>query len=152
MRDDDAHGHPVAARDAAVDELERADAEGDQVAGQRLSLAEDDALRRALDGLALDRRVGDGGVCGGDVERELPRHLEARLVEARERGARVEGLELREQVAVVVALAEEDAGAGREIHRPGVFEAQNRVAWLCGARELEPDEAVATGHDGGRHS
>ncbi len=101
------------ARAAEIDELPRADREGDQVRRQRLRRLEAHVLH-AVRGVRLrrDRRVGHGDGVARHAQRDLPRGLEAGLVEARERLPRRRRLELRHRVPGAAVLQREDA-AGR---------------------------------------
>ena len=134
---------------AGVDDLERPDAERDQVRRQRPGLRKLDALLVALErGLAGDRRVRHRDQRPGHVERQLPRHLVVRLVEARECAARKDRLELGVDVGRVPhGLLERAAGVER-VERAGVVDRERPRARLerLGGAELE--EVVALGGRG----
>ena len=101
LRDDEVDRRLHATGGAVVDVLERPDHERDEVARQRLARRELDALHAVrLVGLAHDLRVAAGNVLFLDVKRQLPRHLVVRLVEARERAARIDRLEERVRVGL----------------------------------------------------
>src|SRR5262249_47742545 len=89
------------ARLAGVDDLEGTDGEGDEVARERLRGRElhrlPAVLRRGLAGLG---RVREDELILRGLDRDRPRRLEAGLVEAGERAARVGRLELGEDVPV----------------------------------------------------
>ena len=104
--------HPVPAGRARGHDVEGADSERDQIARQGLRPREEHLLGpAALVGLGEDRRVRHGDEIFRNVQRELPRNLECRLVEARERPPREDRLELAEDVPVVsLPLPEEALG------------------------------------------
>ena len=76
------------------------------------------------------------------VDRQLPRHLERRLVERRERLARVGRLELRERVPVAGFLRGVDAVAVVLVHLAGVGDAHRRRAGGERAGERQRDVAL----------
>jgi hypothetical protein len=125
-----------------LDDVERPDGDGDQVARQRRRLREAHRLPAGLgDGGRSGRRVGGGGEAGGHRELERPWDLELRLVPAREAVPRVGGLELREDVVLAVGLDVVDA------HRVGVellveVEREHVLARGERARRLQLDDAV----------
>src|SRR5262249_7889776 len=98
---DDANGDSILPGPTCIDDLEWPDREGNEVARERLRRRERDSLpsvrRRAL---ARLRRVGERQLVLRNLERELPRRLEARLVETRKRAPRIRRLELRVDVPV----------------------------------------------------
>ncbi len=117
-------------------DLERPDRERDQVARQRKRRREVNAERAAV-GLPIDLvRVRDRLRVRRDDQRRVERDLEARLVEARERAARRDRLELREGVR--------DAGL-RDLVEPFELRPERRIEldvqlrFPCGQRQRKGD-------------
>src|SRR5215469_10147935 len=111
-----AHRNPISPGHASIEHFKRSHSGGDEIAWQRLSLAEDDALHavrfRCLGDL---RRVGEGAVGGAHVERKLPGRFEIGLIEAGEGATGIGGFELRIEVSFGAVLALKDAGAVFEV-------------------------------------
>ncbi len=125
LRDDHADRRAIAPRGAGVHDVERPDAERDEIARERPRRREGEPPAAVRVGrLRRDRRVRHGDRALRDVERELPGRLERGLVEARERAARVDRFELGVGVPVAAVLLVKDAlrVLGRDAAR--VFEAQ----------------------------
>ncbi len=101
-----------------------ADAERDQVTGERRRFLERHLPGAAFVRVLLDRAVADRTGTLGDLHRDLPARLESGLVEAGEHAARVGGLELRHRQR---AGAVEAAQAGRELAAPR--DLQHRIAF-----------------------
>ena len=146
LRDDDPDRHLVPAGRARGHDVERADRERDQVARQRLGPREDHLLHPAgLVRLGLDRRVGDGDETLRHVQRELPRDLEARLVEARERPPREDRLELAEHVPVVSFPLSEEALRVLEVEAAFVGKRHGIFARRKISLKVNTDEVRARG-------
>jgi len=134
------------------DDVERADHERNEVARERLGLFEGDGLRAC----AVVLLGGHGGVRRRDivlrhVEDELPGHLVARLVEARERAPRVgrleEGVEVRAPIRLALHV---DAAAALGVDAPSVAHREVRLPRRHVFIEHEADEVFASGNDVGR--
>ncbi len=95
---------------AQIDELPRSHGERDQVRRQRPRLREADR-REPVGAVALrfDARIRQRDEAARHAQRQLPRRLEAGLVEAREGAARRERLELRHRVPRAAVLQRKDA-------------------------------------------
>src|SRR6185503_11586545 len=70
----------------------------------------------------------DDLVARGRVDGQAPRRLPARLVEARQRAARGERLELRDDVPIASLHLAEEAARGERIDRPAVTDGRDRLA------------------------
>jgi hypothetical protein len=140
-------------RNAAIDKIKRADHERDEVARQRLRLGRHHSLH-ATGFFALDEygRVGERYVFATNVERELPRDLEARLIEAGERSSRIEGLEERVRVPVVALVVGVDAAAALAVDTGAVVDLQRCGAHVHRSRQHDADKVLVAGHDARRLS
>src|SRR5205807_1140681 len=127
----------------------RPDAERDEIARQRLGRCELDTLLAVAERrFFYDRRVAHRDERRRYVERELPRHLEIRLVDAWKHPARVGRLELRVHVGRAPGGLVERARGVVVRDLAGVFELYVPVAggeWRIGA-QLE--QLVAARRDG----
>jgi hypothetical protein len=136
---------------AGVDHRERADAERDEVGGDRLRRRELDRLH-SVRFLPLGDRGGvrDRDVALLDVQGDLPGGAIGRFVEAGEGAARESRFELAEGVPVfAVLLAEEALG----LDRVELAAIANREVDLAGrelAAEVEAGEVFAAGDDANR--
>ena len=147
---DDAHRDVVLTGFAGVHEIEGADGDGDQIAGERTGGREDHLLHAVgLGGFGDGQSVGDGGVIFRDVNGDLPRRLEIGLIEAGEGAAGVDAFELSEEVGLLAVDAFEDAGAALLVDFALVDDVD--AGW-AGAEDFggaEADEIVVAGLDGG---
>ena len=102
------------------------DGKRDQIRRQRVCRREPDDLLRRIDiGFGNDRRIRNGDQVAGHAQRQFPRHLESRLVEAGKCLPRGHGLEVRHRVRRTAVLQREDAA--------------RRVAVLhCAIDEIQP--------------
>ena len=113
---------------SAIDDVERADRERDQIGRQRLGGLENrvgHAVRRRRGG--DDRRVADDLLSSRRDHRDIERRLESRLVERREGAARIGLLELGEGIRVA-AVDDLVQALERGIERCVVVEDQRRLA------------------------
>ena len=146
----DAHRDVVLAGLARVHEIEGADRDGDQVAGQRAGGREDHFLHAVgLVGFGDGRGVGDGGVILRDVNGDLPGRLEIGLIEAGKGAAGVDAFELSEEVGLFAVEPLEDAGAALLADLALVDDVD---AGRAGAEDFggaQADKIVVAGFDGG---
>ena len=146
-RHEEAGRHAVAAHRADVDRVERADRERHQVARQRLRRSEADEIVRALARRRGGGRVREDGPSGWHAQRDLPGDLVPGLVEAGERPAGGDRLELREDVPVAPLLHREDAVAALSRDRARERRPHDRAAGGERVGGDEADEVVPAGHD-----
>ncbi len=138
---DDAHRHRLA---RAVEHVERAGREREQVGGERRRGRELDPATAVPGRLRAHlRRVGERAHAVGHAHRHLPRDLEARVVEAGDREARVGRLEVAERVPDVVDLLAEQAVSRAEA--AGVLDVDARRPGADLLVEREADKAAAAG-------
>jgi hypothetical protein len=122
LRHDDAHRH-VRLGLAGGHDVERPDAERDEVARQRLRRRELVAVHAVAEiGVAIGQRVRDCNVAVRHVERQRPRDFRIGLVEAREHATRADRLELREHVRGLVGDFLERAERDERIDLAGILE------------------------------
>jgi hypothetical protein len=140
-RDEEAHRDLPASGAAAVDDVEPADGERDEVRGQRAGRREAHHAQPALAALGGDRRVRGGQLVLGDPQGDRPRRLEAGLVEAGEGLPRVGRLEVGVEVGLAVERAGEDAGAAPLVDGAAVGDDHGRRARPDGGVDVEPEPA-----------
>ena len=148
---DQPHRRRPAAERSGADHIPRPDGECDEVRRQRLGLRETNDLVRLVDrSLGYNRRVRHRDHRTRDAQRELPRYLEARLVEARERLPRGHRLEMRHRVPRIAVLQREDAATRVAILWRPVGE-RHAVA-ACGQRRLEREAEKLVAIRGDAHA
>ena len=127
-------------RHAGCDDVERPDADGDEIGRQRACRGEAVRRHRTRNGCAGLGRVGEGLRPRRYGDRQGERRLEAGLVEAREHPPRVDRLELRPRVPVVADLLAEQA-LGAVAEAGGIIEFEGRLARRQRRGEIEADDA-----------
>src|ERR1035437_4174416 len=122
----------------ALVNIERADAEGDDFGRERLGGRELDEFHAVgLAGLPDLWSVGKSLVTALDVDRDFPRRFEARLVEAGESAAGVDGGKGGEGIPIAGYLVAIGAGDGGLIELAAIADRDGRVAGADGGREWQ---------------
>jgi hypothetical protein len=150
LRHHDAHRSGATARRPRVHHVEGAHGHRHQIARHGPGLGEH---QRALTGFGLlrdGRRVRQGHEAVGHVQRDLPRDLEARLVEAREPAPGRDGLELGEEVPLPLFLLGEDAFDLGAVDLAAVVDAEGAGARQEGRVRYEAHELRASRNDAQR--
>ena len=120
-------GVPFVAGAAGVDDVELPDRERNEIGRQRRRALESDlAPSGVARALRLDRHVRERAHVRGHRQRELPRRLAIRLVEARQHAARIHRLELRDRIPVAVFFLAKETDRALPVHRSG--EAQRQAS------------------------
>jgi hypothetical protein len=141
----------VHARSPAVDDVERAHRERDEVAGKRFRRRE----VVSLPALAVHHirsedlgRVAHHLIVAGRIDRHAPWRLESRLVEARDRAARRDGLELRDHVPVAAFLLAEKPARRNRFEGPAIAQGHHGAPRGESRPALRLDPQVLLAHGG----